>query len=120
MGRRLVAAERAVLAEHVHPPGVRGTRLEHRAADQVDVAGHVQRELGRHHVRTEVGDLRGDLGGERQRAFLVRDGQPVAGLALERVVPWASISSASRRRFARSAASDAARVARTVVMMPPA
>ena len=36
------------------------------------------------------------------------------------VVPWRSISVASRRRLARSAASEAARVASTVPRMPPA
>ena len=36
------------------------------------------------------------------------------------VVPWRSISAASRRRFARSTASGAARVASTVTRMPPA
>ncbi len=36
------------------------------------------------------------------------------------VIPWASISAASRRRFARSTASEAARVAATVTRMPPA
>ena len=36
------------------------------------------------------------------------------------VVPWRSISPASRRRFARSTASEASRVAATVPWMPPA
>ena len=68
----LVRAERPFLAEHVDPPGVRRARVEHRAAHQVHVAGHVPGELGRHHVRAEVGDLGRDLGGERQPARLVR------------------------------------------------
>ncbi len=56
-GGRLVRAERALLAEHVDPPGVRRARLQHRPADQVHVAGRVGGELGRHDVRAEVGDL---------------------------------------------------------------
>ena len=80
----LVGAERPVLAEHVDPPGVRRARVQHRAAHQVHVAGHVAGELGRHDVRAEVGDLGRDLAGQRERAGLVGHGQAVAGLALER------------------------------------
>ena len=81
---RLVLAERAALAEHVDPAAVRRARVEHRAAHQVHVRRRVVRELGGHHVRAQVGDLGGDLGGQRHRAGLVGDGQPVARLALER------------------------------------
>ena len=83
-GGGLVRAERTLLAEHVNPAGVRGARGQHRAADQIHVTGHVAGELGRHDVRAQVGDLGRDLGGQRQPAFLVADGEPVAGLALER------------------------------------
>ena len=80
----LVRAERSVLAEHVDPAGRRRAGVQHRTAHQVDVTGRVGGELGRHDVRAEVGDLGGDLGGERQPARLVRHGEPVPGLALER------------------------------------
>ena len=42
-GPGLVGVERAPLAEHVDPPGVRRARAQHRAADQVDVPGRVRR-----------------------------------------------------------------------------
>jgi len=45
---------------------------------------------------------------------------PYPDLHSKVVVPWASISVLSARRFARSASSLAARVAATVVAMPPA
>jgi hypothetical protein len=83
-GGRLVRAERAPVAEHVHPPRVRGAGVQHRAADQVDVAARVAAELRRDDVRAQVGDLRGDLGREPDAARLVRDGEAVPGLALER------------------------------------
>ena len=81
---RLVGVERPPLAEHVHPAGVRRARVQHRAADQVQVPGPVALVLGRHHVRPQEGDLGGDLRGQRDRAGLVGHGQPVAGLALQR------------------------------------
>ena len=83
MARAWSASKAPALAEHVDPPGVRRARVEHRAGDQVDVAGRVGGELGRHHVRAEVGDLGRDLRGQRDAAGLVGDGQPVARLALE-------------------------------------
>ena len=79
----LIDAERAALAEHVHPAGVRRAGVEHRAAHQVHVRSGVPLELGRDHVRAEVGHLPGGLGRQRHRPRLVLDRQPVAGLALE-------------------------------------
>jgi len=83
-GGGLVRAERPVLAEHVDPAGVRGAGVQHRAAHQVHVSGHVAGELGRHHVRAEVGGLGSDLGGQRDRPGLIDHGEAVARLALER------------------------------------
>jgi hypothetical protein len=75
---RLVLAERAALAEHVGPAAVRRAGVKHGAAHQVKVGGGTFRELGGQHVRAQVGDLRGDLGGQRHRAGLVAGGEPVA------------------------------------------
>ena len=80
---RLVGVEGALLAERVHPARVRRRRLEHRAGDQVDVAGRVVGVLGRHDVRAEERGLVGELAGHGQAAGLVADGQPVAGLDLD-------------------------------------
>jgi hypothetical protein len=62
--RSLGGRERAGLAEDVDPPGVRAHRVEHGAADEVDVGGAIALVLGGHDVRAEEGDLVGDLRGE--------------------------------------------------------
>ena len=82
-GGRLVPAERAPLAEHVHPARLRRARVQHGAADQVHVAVRISVELRRDNMRAQVGHLRGDLGRQRHAACLVADGEAVAGLALE-------------------------------------
>ena len=79
----LVDAERAALAEHVDPARVRRAGVEHRAAHQVHVRSGVTLELGRDHVRAEVGHLVRGLGRQGHRPRLVLDRQPVPGLALE-------------------------------------
>ena len=79
----LVRVERAALAEHVDPPGVRRAGLQHRAGHQVDVRRGVVGVLRRDHVRAEEGGLVGDLPGDRERAGLVGDGEPVAALDLD-------------------------------------
>ena len=81
--RRLVRAERPLSQNTSIHRACGGACVQHRAAHQVHVAGHVAGELRRHHVRAEVGDLRGDLGGQRDPAGLVGHGEAVAGLALE-------------------------------------
>jgi hypothetical protein len=119
-GSRLVPAERAPLAEHVHPARVRRARVQHRAADQVHVGGQVPVELRRDHVRAQVGHFRGELGGQGDAACLVGHGEAVAGLALERGRALEEQFAGQRRRFARSWSSVAALVAATVERMPPA
>ena len=68
---RLSARERAALAEDVDPARVRRARVEHLAADEVDVVVAAVGELRRHDVRAEEGDLGRDLGGEPGEARLV-------------------------------------------------
>ena len=80
----LAGVERTPLAEHVDPAGVRRARTQHRAADQVQVAGPVAVVLGRHDVRPQERDFGRDLRRQRHRACLVGHGEPVAGLALQR------------------------------------
>ena len=80
-GAGLVLVERAALAEHVDPPGVRRGRLEHRAGDQGDVLVRVA-ALG-DDVRAEERRLVGELPGDRQAARLVEDREPVAALDLD-------------------------------------
>jgi hypothetical protein len=60
---------------------VRRDRVEHRAADQVDVVRSGQ--FGGDEVRAEKGDLVGALGGDPGGAQLVGDREAVAGLGLE-------------------------------------
>lgn len=71
------------LAKHVDPPGVRRTRREHLAGDELDVARPVITHLRGHDVRPEIGHLVGDLSGQAQRPLLVGDGEAVAGLHLD-------------------------------------
>ena len=78
-----VDVERAAIAEHIHPAGVRRAGLQHRAGDQVDVGRAVVAELCGNDVRAEECRLVGDGPGDPQRAGLVVDGQPVAALAFE-------------------------------------
>ena len=79
---RLVGAERAVLAEHVDPAGVRRAGLEHRAGDEVDVGRRRSAPPG-HHVGAEERRLLGGLPRDRERAGLVADGEAVAALDLD-------------------------------------
>ena len=69
--RGLVRAERAPLAEHVHPAGVRRARgpASRRRPGRRSRPDRV--ELRRDHVRAQVGHLRGDLGREGHAAGLV-------------------------------------------------
>ena len=80
-GLRLV--ESAVLAEHVDPPHLRRDRVEHRSADQIEVAVGILRKLRRHDMCSQEGDLV-ESGGLRRprRTDLVGHRQPVAGLGL--------------------------------------
>ncbi len=87
----------------------------------VDVAGRVVGVLGRHDVRAQERGLVGELPGHRQAARLVVDGEAVAGLDLDGGGALAASSPAtSRATWAVSCSSVAARVAATVVRMPPA
>ncbi len=82
-GAGLVAVEGAALAEDVDPAGVRGAGVQHRAGDQVDVAGRVVGVVRGDDVGAEVGDLVGVAGGDAQGAGLVLDREAVAGLGLQ-------------------------------------
>ena len=84
-GTRLVLGEGVGgvrLAEHVDPAGVRRGGRQHRAGDQIDVAGPVVPPLRRHDVGPEQRGLGGDLAGDPQQPGLVVDGEPVAALDL--------------------------------------
>ena len=86
-GPRLVLGEGVGgvrLAEHVDPAGVRRGGREHRAGDQVHVAGPVVPPLRRHDVGPEQRGLGGHLAGDPQQPGLVVDGEPVAALDLHR------------------------------------
>ena len=65
----LVGGERAPFAEHVDPARVRRARVEHRAADELDVVVAAVLELGGHDVGAEEGDLVGHLARERAGAL---------------------------------------------------
>ncbi len=118
-GARLLAVERAPLAEDVDPARVRRARVEHLAAHEVDVVVGVV--PGRDDVGAEERGL-GRVGPrDLQRAALVLDREAVARLALDR---RGARSGAPRRRGGRrwraARSSVAARVASTVVRIPPA
>ena len=76
--------EGALLAEHVAPAGFGRTGVEHGAGDEGDVVILPSPVLRRHDVRPEKGHLLDHLAGDVQAALLVYDGEPVAGLRLER------------------------------------
>ena len=60
------------------------TGVEHGAGDEGDVVILPSPVLRRHDVRPEIGHLLDHLAGDVQAALLVYDGEPVAGLGLER------------------------------------
>ena len=94
---------------------------QHRSRHQLDVAVAVVAVFDGHDVRTEKGCLAGELPRDGQRPRLVVDGQPVAALGLEgRDSGAEQFVRQPRRRLRVSVASSAARVAATVVAMPPA
>jgi hypothetical protein len=86
-GPSLVGVERAPLDEHVDPLRVRSRRRQHRTGDQADVARRVVGVLGRYDMGAEVGGLVGEVRGDRQRPRLVRRGEPVPRLDLDRRGP---------------------------------
>ena len=80
---RLLGVERALLAEDVDPARVGPARLEHLAADELDVLVRAPLVLGRHGVRSEERHVIGELGGDGAAAPLGLRLEPVAGLDLE-------------------------------------
>ena len=80
---RLLVVEGAAFAEGVDPARVRGGGFEHRAGDEVDVAGRVLGVLRGHDVGAEERRLLGELPRHREAPGLVEGGQAVAALDLD-------------------------------------
>src|SRR5260370_179709 len=102
--------------------GHRGARVEQppRVGERLPGAELRAGQQGRDHLR---GDQRVEVGVGQERAVVPRRGARLGrppDLPATVVVPGRSISAASRPRFARSTAWEAARVASTVTRMPPA
>ena len=102
-GARLVGVEGALLAEDVDPARVGPARVEHLAADQLDVVVRAAVVLGRHGVRSEEGHVVGQLGGDRARAALGLGLEPVAGLDLQVGDPGSHAPRRGGRARARAA-----------------
>ena len=64
---RLLGVEGAALAEDVDPAGVAPARVEHRAADELDVLVGTAGVLGGDEMGAEEGDVLGELSGDPQR-----------------------------------------------------
>src|ERR1700682_219037 len=82
-GAGFVDVECALLTEDIDPPRERGAGVEHRAADQIDIAVPMLVELRWNDMRAQECRLPGERARHLQRPGFIDDGQPVAALALE-------------------------------------
>ena len=110
---RLVGVERAPLAEHVDPAGVRRAGREHLAADERDVVvGAVGVRPPARRARRGTSTSSVNCAAIAQRALLVLDVEPVAGLDLDVRDPGPQRLVAGAPARARAAARRSPRASR--------
>ena len=114
----LLAVERAVLAEDVDPARVRRAGVEHLALDEVDVGVGRRTRAGR---RARRGTSSRACAAWRPAGCAARRGRSARSPTSSRPSSCRSAAprAISRSRLAPSCSSVAARVASTVVLMPP-
>ena len=117
---RLIGIERAPLTEDIDPFAVRAGLLEHRSGHEIDIGRRVVGILRRHHMCAEEGRLVGEVARDRQRPRLIADRQPVATLDLDGRGALSQHLGDQPRDVGGQGLVAGARVAATVVRIPPA